>query len=83
MPHALHDPVVLAAVEDCLKVVAPHLDLSGCIDSINTALSSGCPVVGLACKRYSRQHLDSGEYANQRHTTHLCAGCGHKLDVSP
>ena len=60
-----------------------QLVLAGFIEAARIALSSGFPVVALACKRWSRQYLDSGEYANQRHTTHLYAGCGHKWDVAP
>ena len=48
---------------------------------MKTALSSSCLVVALAYKRCSRQHLDCGVYANQRHTTHLYASCGHKWYV--
>ena len=64
-------------------MVVPHLVLTGCIEAMKIALSSGHPVVALACKRCSRQYLDHGEYANWRHTTHLYAGCGHKWDVTP
>ena len=83
MLHTLQDLVVFAAMKDCLQMVVPHLVLTDCMGAIKTALSSGHPVVALACKRCSRQHLDHGEYANQRHTTHLCAGFGHKWDVTP
>ena len=40
-------------------------------------------MVNLAYKRCNRQHLDLGEYAIWRNTTHLYAGCGNKWDVSP
>ena len=39
-------------------MVAYHLVLVGCIEAIKTTLPSGCPVVSLACKGFSRQHLD-------------------------
>ena len=70
-------------VEDWLKVLAPHLVLAICIEVINTALSSGCPGVALACNRCSRQYLDHGEYENWSHTTHLYAGSSHKRDITP
>ena len=85
----------LAAVEDWLQVVAPnlilieasgckwwHLILIGCIEAIKIYLSSGHPVIALACKRYSRKHLDYREYANLRHTTHFCAGCGRNWYIT-
>ena len=81
--HALQDPVVFAAVKDWLQVVAPHLVLIDCIEAIKTALSSGHPVVALDCKRCSRQHLTMESMPTRRHTIHLCAGCGHKWDVTP
>ena len=63
MPHALQDPVVIATTEDWLKVVAPHLFLEDCIETMNSALSSSHLVVALAFKRCSTQYLDFGEYA--------------------
>ena len=81
-PRALQHPVVFAAIEGWLKVVVPYLVLAGCIKVMKTVLLSGRPVVALACKRCSRQYLDSGEYANWRHTTPLCIGCSHKRDVA-
>ena len=63
-PLALQDLAVLDAIEDWLEVVAPQLVLTGYIEAMKTALSSGRPVVVLACKRYSKQHLDHREYAN-------------------
>ena len=60
----------------------PHLVLTDCIEATKSPLSSGHPVVALAFKTCSRQHLDLEEYAQQRHTIHLCAGCGHKRDVA-
>ena len=63
--------------------MAPHLVLTGCIEAMKTALSSGHHVVALAYKRCIRKHLDHGVYANQSHTTYLCAGCGHKWDITP
>ena len=63
-------------------MVAPHLVLTGHIEVMKTALSSGFPVASLACKSYSRQYLDHKKYANWRHTIHLCAGCGYKWDVT-
>ena len=44
-----------------MKVVAPNLVLTGCIEAIKTALSSAHPVVAL---RFSRQYLDHREYDN-------------------
>ena len=79
----LQDPVAFAAVTDWLQVVPPHLVLTDSIEAIKTALFSGHPVVALACKRCSRQQLDHGKYANWRHATHLCAGCGYKWDAAP
>ena len=78
----LQDLVVSAAVEDWLKVLLPHLILTGCIEAIKAVLFSGCPVVSLACKRCSRQYLYHGKYANWSQTVHLCAGCGHKWYVT-
>ena len=60
----LQDPIVFAEVEDWLKVVAPHLVLTGCMEAMKTVLSSCGPLVALALKRCSRQHLDHGEYAH-------------------
>ena len=68
----LQDPVVFAAVEDWLKVVAPHLVLTGCIEAMKTALSSGHPVVALACKRCSRQHLDQSRVCQLEGILHTC-----------
>ena len=62
--------------------MAPHLFLAGCIEVFKTELFSGRPMDALACKRCSKQHLDSGKYANQRHTIHFCAGCGYNWDVT-
>ena len=47
-PHALQNPVVFAAVEDWLKVVVPHLALTGCIETMRTSLSCGHTGVALA-----------------------------------
>ena len=63
--------------------MARYLVLTGCIEAMKTALSSGSEVVTLACKRCSRQYLDHGECANLRHAVHLYAGCGHNWDVEP
>ena len=63
-------------------MVAPHLVLADYTEVMKTALSSGHPMVALACKRCSRQYLDSEQYANWRHTKYLCASCGHKWDVA-
>ena len=38
-------------MKECLQVLAPHLVLTGCIEVMKTALSSGYPVVALASKR--------------------------------
>ena len=76
--HALQDPVALGAVKDWPKVVVPYLVLADCIEAIKFSLSYGHSLVALACKRYSKQYLNLGDYANLRHTTHLFAGCGHK-----
>ena len=70
--HALQDPVIFSAVADWLLVVAPHLVLTGCIEEIKTALSSGHPVVALACKRHRRQCFDYGEYTNWIYHTLVC-----------
>ena len=64
-------------------MVGPHLVLTGCIEAIKIALSSGCPMVAMACKRCSRKYLDHKNYAIWKHTTHLYAGCGHKWNVAP
>ena len=53
-PRALQNPVVFAAVKDWLQVVAPHLILTGYLEATKTILSSGHPMVALACKRYTR-----------------------------
>ena len=45
-------------------MVVPHLALTGFMEAMKTALSFRHPVVALACKRCSRQHLDHIEYAN-------------------
>ena len=79
--YILQDPVVFSDVEDWLQVLLPHLVLMGWLKAIKMVLSFGHPVVALACKRYSRQYLDHGDYANQRHTAHLCASCGHKWAI--
>ena len=55
---ALQDPVIFSAVDDWLKAVAPHLVLTGYIEAMKTALSSGHPVVALACKKCRKQQLD-------------------------
>ena len=57
--------------------------LADCIEAMKSYLSSGHPVVTLAYQRYSRQHLDSRKYANQRHTIYLCAGCSRNWDIAP
>ena len=57
--------------------------MADCIEAIKSSLSAGCSLVALACKRRNKQYLDLREYANQRYTSHLCANCGHKLDVAP
>ena len=75
---SLIDPVVFSAVKDLLKVVEPHLDLTDYVEALKTPLSFGYLVVALACKRYSRKHLNLQEYANWRDTIHLYGGCGHK-----
>ena len=82
-PYALQDPVFFATIIDFLKLVAPHLVLTGCIEAMKTALTFGHPVVALACNRYSRQHWDHKQYTNLRHATHLHASCGDKWDVAP
>ena len=61
---ALQNPVVFSAVKDWLQMVALHLVLTDCIEAMKTAFSYCCPVVALACKSRSSQHLDQGEYAN-------------------
>ena len=48
VPCVLQDPIVFAAVEDWLKVVAPHLVLTGCMEAMETVLSSCGPLVALA-----------------------------------
>ena len=73
---------ICTAIEDWLKVVALNLVLTGYIAAIKIALSSDHPAVALACKKYSRQYLDYGEYTAWRHTIHLCTGCGHKWDIA-
>ena len=60
----------------------PHLFLTDCVEAIKSSLSSGNPMVALACRRCSRQYLDLVDYSNQRDSTHLCIGCDHKLDVA-
>ena len=80
---ALHELIVFGAVKYCLKVVVCHLILADCIKAMKDLLSLGCPVVALACKRCNRKYLDSRKYAGKSYTTHLCAGCGSKWDVSP
>ena len=40
-------------------MVVPQLVLVGCIEAMKTTLSSGCPMVAVACKRHRRQHLES------------------------
>ena len=39
-PHEVLDPIVFCAVENWLKVVAPHLVLTNYIEAINSSLSS-------------------------------------------
>ena len=63
-------------------MVAPHLVLTDYIEAMKSALSSSHPVVAMACKKFSRQHLDHREYANWKHITHLSAGCGYKSDIA-
>ena len=58
--YVLQDPVIFSAVTDWLQVIACHLVFTGCIEEIKTALSSGHPVVALACKRHRRQCVDHG-----------------------
>ena len=79
--YVLHDSVVYRAVEDWLKVVAPCLVLTDCIQAMQVSLSYSCLVVDLACKRCNRQHLDIVEYAFKSYTIHLYASCGNKWDV--
>ena len=64
-------------------MIGPPLALTVCLEAKKTALPSGNLVVSLACKRFSRQHLEHGEYTNQRQNTHLYTGCGNKWDVAP
>ena len=59
-------------------MVAPHLVLADCVDITNISLALGHPVVALVCKRCNSQYLDLGEYAIQRKTIYLFAGCGNK-----
>ena len=65
MIRGLQDYIVIfiAVIENWLKVMMPQLVLTGCIEAMKTALSSGNPVVILTCKRCSRQHLDDEKYA--------------------
>ena len=60
-----------------------HFALADYVEVTRLSLSSVRQVVALACKRCNRQYFGLREYANQRHTTHLCASCGHKWDVVP
>ena len=78
----MHGPVIFGADKDWLLVVAPYLVMIDCVEAMKIALSSGCPVVALACKRCSKQHLDLGKCAKWRHATHFCPGCSHKWDVT-
>ena len=64
----VQDAVVFDAVEDWLKIVTPHLVLADCVEAMKTSLSSDHPVVALAYKGCSRQHLDHEEYAYWMHT---------------
>ena len=45
-------PFCFAAVEDCLKVEAPHLVLADYVEAMKVSLFSGHPVVALAFKRF-------------------------------
>ena len=63
--------------------MAPHLVLVDYIEVMKSSLSSVHPVVALAYRRCSRQHLDFREYAKWRYTIHLHAGYGHKWGVAP
>ena len=56
----MQDPIVFDAEKDWLQEVAPHLVLTNCMEAMKIALSSGYPVVALACKKSSRQYLDQG-----------------------
>ena len=63
-------------------MVAPQFVLAECIVAIKSSLTSGYPVVALACKRCSKQYSNFGENAKWRHTIDLYAGCGHKWDLA-
>ena len=80
--YTLQDPLYFATIEDRLEMVASHLVLEDCVEAISTELSSGCPIVALACKICSRQHLDLGEYVKKGYTTYLYGCYGHKYDVA-
>ena len=79
---ALQDPIGFTALENWLQMVAPHLVLTGSMEAVKIALSSGFPVVSLDCKRYGRQYLDHRDNANWRHAIHFCASCGYKQDFT-
>ena len=64
-------------------MVAPFLMLEDCFEAMKSSLSSGRPMVALARKRCNGQYLDLGEYASQRYTIYLWAGCGYKWDLAP
>ena len=59
-------------------MVEPYLVLADFIVAMKSSLFFGHPMVAMGCNRCSRQHLNLGDYANWRHTTHLFAGCSHK-----
>ena len=61
--------------------LSPGID---CVDTMKISLSSGHIqwLLWLA-KGAAGNTWTLEEYANWRHTTHLCAGCGHKWDVAP
>ena len=45
---ALYDSIVYGAIEDCLKVMAPHLVLTDCIQATKDSLALYQPEVALA-----------------------------------
>ena len=61
--HAMDDPECARVMTDWIRVMAPHLTLSHCVDAAVQALQAGRSLSPLSCRKCKKLHLDEGTWA--------------------